>query len=321
MRKKFFERHAGLLKKAGCLALAAVIAGTGMISYRHSVERDIPELVTYTDPDTVEVSEDEVPLVSGTKTTRKVSSRSTTEKTTMKKKAKKTATTTKKNTKQKNKTQQTKSQKIKTNTKIDTTIKTKTKKNSKIKTIQTKVVTTVTTTTTNLNKKPTVSQSAPAEKKPEAAGTYSVRSIAPKCDTRVLNAFEKMGCTVQVNPSVSYAGSFNASSRTITLKRGDDTVYHELGHFLEFAGGTAALKNEIAGAYNAEKSKYTAYNKGYVLQNSSEYFAESFRNYCENPSALKQSRPQTYNVIVRVLNNVTDARVNSIINVYSAVWK
>ena len=86
-------------------------------------------------------------------------------------------------------------------------------------------------------------------------------------------------------------------------------------------GGTSSVKQAISAAYSKEKSKYTEYNKSYVLQNSSEYFAESFKNYCENPSALKSSRPLTYNAVVQALNNITDTRVNTIINVYSAVWK
>ena len=81
------------------------------------------------------------------------------------------------------------------------------------------------------------------------------------------------------------------------------------------------MKQAIANAYNKEKSKYKAANRTYVLQDSSEYFAESFKNYCENPSSLKSSRPLTYSAIQQALNNITDTRVNTIMKVYSAVWK
>ena len=328
MKKKFFEEHKGIFKRISCLALAAVIAGTGAVTYHNSMRSDIPELVTYVDPEAAQVEEDEVPLASNTKTTRKVTTKTTTKKTTMKTKAKKSSTSTKKTTKTSTKTSSSDTQKVKTNTKVATTIKTKTKKNSKIKTTQTKVVTTVTTTTTKLAKKTTSTATASKATTTSTntstasqAGTYSVRSVAPAADARVLSAYESIGCKVVVNPSVSYSGCFDARIRTITLKKLDSTVYHELGHFVEFVGGTSAVKNAIASAYSTEKSLYTASNKAYVLQSSSEYFAESFKNYCENPAALKQARPNTYNAIVQALDAITDSRVNTVKSVYASVWK
>lgn len=334
MRKKFFEEHKGIAKRISCLALAVMIAGTGFLTYHNTTTSNIPELVTFVDPETSQVEEDEVPLASKSKTTKKVTTKTTTQKTTMPQKAKKTKTTTKKNTKNSTKSTSNSIQKVKTNTKVVTTIKTKTKKNSKVKTTQTKVVTTVTTTTTQLSTKQysktasssssTAAAATSAAKTSETttkAGTYSIRTYAPAADARVLSAFEKIGCKLVVNPSVSYSGCFDARNRTITLKKLDSTVYHELGHFVEFVGGTSAVKQAIASAYSAEKSKYTASNKAYVLQNSSEYFAESFRNYCENPAALKQARPMTYEAVVQALQNMTDSRVNTLMGVYKSVWK
>ena len=324
MKKKFFEAHKSMVKKLSCLVLAAVIAGTGLITY-HNVTSDYQEPPVFVDQGDVEVVEDEVPLASGTKTTKKVTTKTTTKKTNMAKKATKNSTTTKKSTSQKTSTKRTTSQSIKTVTKVETTIKTTTKKNSKVKTTETKVVTTVTTTTTQLAtttaSSTSTSSAASSSSSTAAAGTYKIRSVAPKADSRVLNAFERIGCTVVVNPKVSYSGCFDAGKRTITLKTLDSTVYHELGHFVEFVGGTTQVKQKITAAYNAEKSKYTAYNRAYVIQNSSEYFAESFKNYCENPAALKASRPNTYNAIVAALSSITDSRVNTLISVYASVWK
>ena len=62
------------------------------------------------------------------------------------------------------------------------------------------------------------------------------------------------------------------------------------------------------------------YNKAYVLQNSSEYFAESFKNYTLDPNTLRAERPLTYSAIESALNNVTDAQVAKIKAVYRAVW-
>jgi hypothetical protein len=320
MKQKLFERQKELGKKLGCLALAVLLAGTGIVSWnRSSTGNDIPELVTFTDPADVTVSEEEVPLAAGTSVTKKTTTKTTTKKTTMKTPATKTSTTTKKTTKTTNSSKKTSSQQIKTNTVVNTTIQTALKKKSKIKTVKTTVKTTVTTTTTNLVS--AVKAASTSKTATVSAGTYSVRQYAPKCDARVLNAFEKIGCKLVVNPSVSYSGLFDASTRTITLKTMDDTVYHEIGHFVEFVGGTSAVKQAIANAYNTEKSKYTDYNKNYVLQSSSEYFAESFKNYCLDPSALAKNRPNTYQAVVSALNNMTDARVNTLISVYSSIWK
>lgn len=323
MKKRFFQEHRGILKKIGCLALAAAVAGTGIGVYHYTQKSDIPELVTFVDPETASVTEDEVPLASGSKTTKKVQTRNSTKTVKTKQKAKKSQTTTKKSKKKSSSTKKTKTQKINTKKEIVTTVKTTVKKNSNIKKINTKVVTTTITTTQTIKTASSgaASSTSASSSSSSQAGTYSIRSVAPLCDSRVLSAWEKMGGKIVVDPKVSYAGSFNASKRTITLRRMSSTIYHEIGHFVEFAGGTSPVKKQIAAAYAAEKSKYTASNKAYVLQNSSEYFAESFKNYCENPGALKSARPQTYEVIVQALNNITDSRMNSLIAVYSSVWK
>lgn len=332
MKKHFLEEYRGALKKAGCVVLAAVLLGTGVSTYRNVVS-DMPELVTFVDPEIVQTEEDEVPLASAKKTTttKKVTTKTSVKKVKMKKKAKKTATTTKKSTKSSTKTKSNSVQKVKTSTKVATTVKTKTKKNSKVKNIETKVVTTVTTTTTQMKtaqktetKKATAPVSGTSTTSSTAsakAGTYAVRSAAPKADARVLNAFEKMGCKVVVNPAVSYSGCFDAKTRSITLKQMDSTVYHELGHFVEFVGGTSSVELAIAEAYSKEKSKYNEFNKTYVLQNSSEYFAESFKNYCENPAALKLNRPLTYQAVTEALDKITDSRINMLKVFYGSVWK
>ena len=157
--------------------------------------------------------------------------------------------------------------------------------------------------------------------KKEKYTVSNVASIAPQMDSRVLNAFTKMGFTVIVDPSVSYAGYFDGRSRTITLKVEDDTIYHELGHYLAFIAGNVDKNAAFASVYNSEKSKFTGVRKAYATQNASEYFAESVLEYTENPSVLKSQRPQTYEAITNALSKVTDAQVNKIMNVYKVIWK
>ena len=136
----------------------------------------------------------------------------------------------------------------------------------------------------------------------------------------MLNAFQKLGFQVVIQSNVPYSGLCDAQTRTITLKQADETVYHELGHFLAFIAGNIDTSAAFQQIFQNEKSKYTAYDKGYVLQNSAEYFAQSFRDYTENPAALKASRPQTYAAIQQALSRVTDAQVANLLRVYRAVW-
>ena len=122
----------------------------------------------------------------------------------------------------------------------------------------------------------------------------NIASIAPKMDSRVLKAYKKLGFTVTIDPSVNYGGCFNAHSRSIILRFENETIYHELGHFLAFVAGNVDRTSDFAAVYNSEKSKFTGINRSYATQNSSEYFAESVLEYVTSPSTLK--RQETKNV-------------------------
>ena len=128
-------------------------------------------------------------------------------------------------------------------------------------------------------------------------------------DSRVLNAFTKLGFTVKVDSSVSYSGHFDARTRTITMKQMDDTIYHELGHFLAFMAGNMDTGSKFASVYSREKGMVTGYNKAYVTQNASEYFAESVKDYMLNPGSLKAQRPNTYKAIEKALSMVTEQQI------------
>ena len=154
-----------------------------------------------------------------------------------------------------------------------------------------------------------------------ANGTYSIASIAPQVDSRVASAYNQLGFTIKVNSSVSYSGLFDARTRSITLKNTGTTVYHELGHFVAFVAGNYDLSSEFKGIFAREQSKYTASNKAYILSSSSEYFAESFKEYTLNPAALQASRPETYQAMQTALSKITSSQVSMIWNVYKAVWQ
>ena len=136
----------------------------------------------------------------------------------------------------------------------------------------------------------------------------------------MLKAYKKLGFTVTIDPSVNYGGCFNAHSRSIILRFENETIYHELGHFLAFVAGNVDRTSDFAAVYNSEKSKFTGINRSYATQNSSEYFAESVLEYVTSPSTLKRQRPKTYAAIVAALNKITDERIQRGMDIYGPFW-
>ena len=306
--KEFFRQ-----KKvaAGCVAAAVIIAaGSFGISWQ---SQDAVVFPSYTDP-VLETSltGDDTPLASKPKVTtkRKTSTKTTSKKVRMRIASRKSYTK-RLPTKQKSSTKtkkQNKSTTVKTQTVVKTATTEKYTRRSKQKVVTQKVTTTVTTTTTVAAS----TQAATGTASTSSASKYTVTniaSVAPKMDNRVLNAFTKLGFTVKVDSSVSYSGHFDARTRTITMKQMDATIYHELGHFLAFMAGNMDTGSKFASVYSSEKGMVTGYNKAYVTQNASEYFAESVKDYMLNPGSLKAQRPNTYKAIEKALSMVTEQQI------------
>lgn len=314
--KKFFKNKK---MAAGCIT-AAVLLTAGSLSMVWQ-DSQVPELPNYTDPVIEQtIEDDDTPLASRPKVTTKTTRKSKTTKKNIKLKKASTKTYTRKfPTKKKVSTKTTKQNQtttVKTQTTVQTDVNQKYTRKSK-NVVQTQKVTTTIKTTTTVE----VAKTTGTTVKKEKYTIADVASVAPKMDSKVLNAYKKMGFTVTVDPGVSYAGYFDARTRSITLQNADDTIYHELGHYLAFIAGNVDKSSSFAAVYNSEKSKFTGVRKAYATQNASEYFAESVQNYVENPAALKAQRPQTYEAVKNALAKVTDAQVNKIINVYKVIWK
>ena len=320
---------------AGCVAAAAVIAAGSFSMVMQS--SDIPELSSYTDP-VIEttITGDDTPLASKPKVTTKTKRKTkTTRKKVKLKKASKKSYTKKLPKKKKTTTKTRKSGKktVKTQTTVQTATTEKYTKKSKQKVVTQKIVTTVKTTTTVAASQQNAQEvsfqssgtqnSGSAKTSSQKASKHTisnVASIAPKMDSRVLNAYARMGFTVTVDPNAAYAGHFDARSRSITIQEADETIYHELGHFLAFIAGNVDQSSAFASVYNSEKAKFTGYNKAYATQNAAEYFAESVKDYMLNGAALSSQRPNTYKAIQSALNTVTTARADVILKAYSSIW-
>ena len=317
---------------AGCVAAAAVIAAGSFSMVMQS--SDIPELSSYTDP-VIEttITGDDTPLASKPKVTTKTKRKTkTTRKKVKLKKASKKSYTKKLPKKKKTTTKTRKSGKktVKTQTTVQTATTEKYTKKSKQKVVTQKIVTTTVAASQQNAQTQEVSFQSSGTQNSGSAKTSSqkaskhtisnVASIAPKMDSRVLNAYARMGFTVTVDPNAAYAGHFDARSRSITIQEADETIYHELGHFLAFIAGNVDQSSAFASVYNSEKAKFTGYNKAYATQNAAEYFAESVKDYMLNGAALSSQRPNTYKAIQSALNTVTTARADAILKAYSSIW-
>lgn len=151
-------------------------------------------------------------------------------------------------------------------------------------------------------------------------GKSAIRTAAPQADECVLYAFEELGFTFSVNANYSYTGCFDSRTRTIKLKRNDDNVYHELGHFLAFAAGNYDLSSAFGEIYKSEKKLYNGRNSAYVLSSASEYFAESYRDYVLYKSTLKKERPKTYDAVELALSRINDTQIARLKRVYGQIW-
>lgn len=285
---------------------------------------DITETMPDTGSDEIVAGDEQVPLGQAPKVTVKKSTKTTTKKKKLKKAAKKTKTTTKKKTSKKTATKKSASVQTVTETTVETTEKTSTKKKSKVQTIKTTVVTTVKTTETNIGTTTSNSSNATSSNTAVATSGFTISKfsdIKGHVDDRVYNAFTDLGFGFSINSSLGTTGVFSVSKHSIQLKRGQSSyLLHELGHFVAALKGRADQTTEFNNIYNAEKGAYVGNNKVYVTQDAGEYFAESFRDYTENASALKSQRPRTYNYINALVNSIADKDVKTFYNAYSWYW-
>ena len=221
---------------------------------------------------------------------------------------KKPKVTTKKTTKRRTTTSQNHSRRKVVNTKVVKTQKDYDKKGSKKRTIKTVVQTTPKTTTVELSQMSGVS------------GT-TLRTLGSQADGKILNAFEDLKFKMVIDKNAEATGVFSVKSHKIALQSARSSVLlHELGHFANFLAGDKVGTSEWKSIYNAEKDKYDGYNKAYAIKSASEYFAESYKDYKEHPSALRSKRPRTYQFVKSTIDGITDSDVQNIKDTYGEYW-
>jgi hypothetical protein len=227
------------------------------------------------------------------------STKTSTKTTTMSKKAAKTYSTSKTSCTLRRTylASQTSKKKVIKSVTVMTTVTTKYTKGSTTKKVITKAVTTTKAMTYTAKTVKTIVY--------ETGDQPDIDTIAPLADSVLREAFHQVGMTVRINTDASYAGYTSIKDRTLTLKKADDVVYHELGHFLSCMAGSYSSGSKFASIYEAEKMKYTNSYYAYVRSSASEYFAESYKDYILDKANLKATRPQTYAAIVEALSKVT----------------
>ena len=117
-----------------------------------------------------------------------------------------------------------------------------------------------------------------------------------------------------------YAGVFSTRNHKITVKNTDTSIYHELGHFLSLVARNYCNTAEFKDIYNSEKGKYVGNIKSYATSTSSEYFAESYRDYLLNNNGLRSSRPRTYAAIQKCLGMINATNIQWVRNSYGWMW-
>lgn len=213
---------------------------------------------------------------------------------------KKPKVTTKKTTKRRTTTSQNHSRRKVVNTKVVKTQKDYDKKGSKKRTTK--------TTTVELSQMSGVS------------GT-TLRTLGSQADGKILNAFEDLKFKMVIDKNAEATGVFSVKSHKIALQSARSSVLlHELGHFANFLAGDKVGTSEWKSIYNAEKDKYDGYNKAYAIKSASEYFAESYKDYKEHPSALRSKRPRTYQFVKSTIDGITDSDVQNIKDTYGEYW-
>ena len=329
------------LIRFGGIALAAAVLVTGTwYTGRETDDLSIPQMVEYIDTEdgSIVIPEEEVPLATKPTVKVKKTRKRKVKKSKLKKKAKKTAKSTKRSKKSKTIKKENSKKKVATDTTVLTTVVSATKKNSKVKTVTTTVETTVKTTTTNKPKRSSSEVAASANTatanttasaaqstssdEMQIVSNVTVRSMAPRADANVLNAFENLEFKIEINPTSSYSGYFSVKAHNIILKKSSgDTIYHELGHFVGWLAGNVDTSSEFVAIYNKEKSALQSANYQYLTKSSAEYFAESYKDYVLSPQNLQSTRPQTYEFVKNAVSRITDARVTNIKSAYmKAYW-
>lgn len=144
----------------------------------------------------------------------------------------------------------------------------------------------------------------------------NIEAVAPKVPKWLIKEFKNRGFKLRVDLSMDFyvknfgfkrdeiAGMF-WGARGIDVKYVTDyTVYHELGHFLDWCTCNIQCEDneEWNQIFKEEAAKCSVGDNPWYGQSSPvEYFATSYSTYVQYKSQLKKQCPKTYNFIERMV--------------------
>ena len=196
---------------------------------------------------------------------------------------------------------------MKTQTTVQTATTEKYTKKSKQKVVTQKIVTTVKTTTTvaasqqNAQTQEVSFQSSGTQNSGSAKTSSqkaskhtisNVASIAPKMDSRVLNAYARMGFTERLIRMPLMQDILMQDHEASRSRKQMRQFIMSLDISLHLLLGNVDQSSAFASVYNSEKAKFTGYNKAYATQNAAEYFAESSEGLYAEWSCTEQPAPE-----------------------------
>ncbi len=81
----------------------------------------------------------------------------------------------------------------------------------------------------------------------------------------------------------------------------EEAINHEMGHYFEYAyatyfGSKLSGTSEFKSIYQ-EEAEVSDMFSSYTISTTTEYFAQAFKWFCEDPSTLSSDNPDTYNYI------------------------
>lgn len=92
-------------------------------------------------------------------------------------------------------------------------------------------------------------------------------------------------------------------TRVMIYVGSEENVLHEIGHILDIFNNNEhywSATSEFQDIFEMEH-EYANYDD-YLVQDSNEYFAESFLDYCLDPDMLRCKRPKTFEYVETVIS-------------------
>lgn len=122
-----------------------------------------------------------------------------------------------------------------------------------------------------------------------------------KIPTDILIELSKDGFIFGFTDNLDVGGQIDYNNKIISIKV-NNTVLHEVGHYVDYKCGRISDTEEFRKVFDSEK--YNIHETEYNISSNREYFAESFKNYILYENKVKHRTPKTYEYILKCLEEV-----------------